>query len=150
MVLTVVKGFLIYLEGNPFFVMIAEGASWPRRLHFSLSKLLLSMKASYLPQILSAVLTAIEHLHIRISVEVELILVKLLASRVSFVCQIFFHLMKDETSLAAPIEVKNVINMTAREEPSAGEGNWGTLQWEFIFLFSSKDQDRQLQIQVLS
>lgn len=134
MVLTVVKGFLIYLEGNPFFMMIAEGASWPRRLHFSLSKLLLSVKASYLPQILSAVLTAIEHFHIHISVEVELILVKLLASRVSFICQIFFHLIKDETSLAAPIEVKKCNKYDSRGGAKCRGGQSGDPSMGIYFL----------------
>lgn len=33
-VLNVVRGFLLFLEGYPFFVMIAKGASWLIHLHF--------------------------------------------------------------------------------------------------------------------
>lgn len=108
------------------------------------------MKASYLPQILSAVLTAIEHFHIHISVEVELILVKLLASRVSFVCQIFFHLIKDETSLAAYYRGKKCNKYDSKGEAKCRGGPLGDPSVGIYFLVLQQRSDRQLQIQVLS
>lgn len=44
-----------------------------------------------------------------------------------------------KTGFTASMEVKNVINMTAEEEPSAEEGNQGSLPRGFIFFLSSKD-----------
>lgn len=97
-VLNVVKGFLIFLEGYPFLVIIGKGASWPIHLHFLFSDFFQheGLLSSPSPRCSLDSSRTFSHPYFCRG-RVELILVKFLASRVRLECQIFLHLIKDET-----------------------------------------------------
>ena len=91
-VLNVVKGFFIFLEGHTFFMAIFQLA---HTTYVFSSETSFSMKALSSPDPCCSLDSNRTFSH-PYSVEVELILVNLLASRISLKCQIFLHLIKDE------------------------------------------------------
>lgn len=97
-VLNIVKGFLVFLEGYPFFVMIAKDASWHIHLNFLFRDFFQHKGLASTPNLCCSPgrNRAFSHPYFcrgRIN-----LMKLLLAGRVSLKCQVFLHLMKDETS----------------------------------------------------